>query len=109
MGLFWWLKFIVLCIWQLPQTIIAGIVFIILRLKGLRTKVVVPHLVGNMEETDGIIYIEVGGAFKICLGTFLFYDEKYDMLSVAHSYGHCIQSQRLRPVLFVSHGYNYTC
>jgi hypothetical protein len=76
-----------LIIWELPQTLLAGIIIIFLRRK----------IIGREHyKNASIIYIKKFPA-GISLGRFIILNDKYsgNELSIKHEYGHTVQSMRL--------------
>jgi hypothetical protein len=83
------IKRALLYLWQLPQHLAAGLLYLVLRLAG--------KLGGAIYYRDSRIFL-VSANFGVSLGDYIFLFQTCNETDRAHEYGHCIQSRFFGPL-----------
>ena len=81
----------ILFIWQLPQNIAAGLVFLIYKKK----------IYHQIYYKGKIIFWLKNSNFGVSLGNYIFLDDLSSKHSMPHEYGHCVQSIIFGPLYLI--------
>jgi hypothetical protein len=86
---------VLLCVWQFPQVLLAGVLWMVFKVSG--------RLVHKSKGGLAAVFWVKCAGFGVSLGPFIFLDGGYSKIDVRHELGHSRQSLLLGPLyLFVA-------